>query len=214
MADNNPIHVSMLVVGPVATNCYIVNRAGSNKAVVIDPGSNAPKILEHLEKNNLSPEAILLTHGHFDHFEGVPGILESVRCKTYIFEEEMRLIRDPAMNGSTGLMGRGTAIEPECTVRDGEVLHIADIDFKVIHTPGHTAGGCCYHVEEKEEYLFAGDTIFMESIGRTDLPTGNMSQILSSIREKILTLPDETRIFPGHGPVTDVGYERANNPYA
>ena len=133
--------------------------------------------------------------------------------KVYILEDEMDLITDPMKNGSMGLMGSGSAIEPECTVRDGEILSLAGMDFKVIHTPGHTKGGCCYYLED-EGVIFVGDTIFMESIGRTDLPTGSMKEILSSVREKILTLPDDTKILPGHGPATDVAYEAANNPYA
>ena len=98
-------------------------------------------------------------------------------------------------------------------LHDNDLIEKAGISFRVIHTPGHTAGGCCYYVEN-DGLLFAGDTIFMESVGRTDLPTGSMNEILSSVREKILALPGDVKIFPGHGPVTDVAYEMANNPYA
>ncbi|MBO4395539.1 MAG: MBL fold metallo-hydrolase [Eubacterium sp.] len=205
--------VKMLTVGPVATNCYVLYREGADVCAVIDPGASGDRIAEFLKKEGLRPEVILLTHGHFDHYEGVPELTARMGGKVYILDKEKELISDPHMNGSLGLMGNGSAIEPEFTVRDGEVLSAAGFDFKVIHTPGHTGGGCCYYVED-EDLLFAGDTIFMESIGRTDLPTGNMREILDSIREKILTLPDQTRIMPGHGPVTDVAYETANNPYA
>ena len=217
MPDNkeNPsgIRIRMLTVGPVATNCYVVYREGSEVCVVVDPGANGRQIADFLKKEGVRPEAILLTHGHFDHFEGVPELTAEMGGRVYILDRERDLIADPQQNGSLGLMGHGTAIEPEFTVRDGEILTAAGMEFTVIHTPGHTAGGCCYYLRD-EGILFAGDTIFMESIGRTDLPTGNMREILASIRDKILTLPDDTRILPGHGPTTDVAYEAANNPYA
>ena len=111
------------------------------------------------------------------------------------------------------MTGYETALEPECFLRDGQVLEIAGLQFRIIHTPGHTRGGCCYYAEE-DKILFSGDTIFMESIGRTDLPTGNERELLASVRNKILTLPDDVRIYPGHGPETSVAYEAANNPYA
>ena len=213
MTDSRQVRIKQMVVGPVATNCYILNRERSKEAVVIDPGASGGRIAEEMKKDGLTLSAVLLTHGHFDHYEGVPELTAAMGGKVYILDEEMKLISDSSMNGSQGLMGRGSALEPECTVSDGEVLSVAGMDFKVIHTPGHTYGGCCYYLED-EGILFAGDTIFMESIGRTDLPTGNMTQILDSIREKILKLPEDTRILPGHGPVTDVRYERSNNPYA
>ena len=213
MADKGQVRIKQMVVGPIGTNCYIVNREGSREAVVVDPGASGDRIADGMKKEGLIPVAVLLTHGHFDHYEGVPELTAALGGKVYILDKEMELIKDPSLNGSQGMMGRGTAIEPECTLKDGEVLSAAGMDFKVMHTPGHTSGGCCYYLED-EKILFAGDTIFMESIGRTDLPTGNMSQILESVRDRILKLPDDVRILPGHGPITDVAYERQNNPYA
>lgn len=213
MADKKNVILKMMVVGPVGTNCYVAHLEGRKDCVVVDPGANGDKIAEQLRSDGLSLSGILLTHGHFDHFEGVPGLTAEMGGKVYILDKEMDLISDPMKNGSAGLMGHHTALEPEYTVRDGEVLSLAGMDFKVIHTPGHTAGGCCYYLED-EGIIFVGDTVFMESVGRTDLPTGNMNELLMSVREKILKLPDETRILPGHGPVTDVAYESANNPYA
>ena len=180
---------------------------------MIDPGESGDKIADYIQDQGMSLAAILLTHGHFDHFEGIPDLVARMPAKVYILDLEKELIADPNMNGSRGLMGHSTALEVENFVHDGEVLSVAGIDFKVIHTPGHTAGGCCYYIEDSG-ILFAGDTIFMESIGRSDLPTGNMNALLSSVREKILTLPDYVKILSGHGPVTDVAYEAANNPYA
>ncbi len=212
MADKNVI-IRAMMVGPVGTNCYIAHIEGRSDCVVVDPGANGDRIAKVLKDDGLSLAAVLLTHGHFDHYEGVPALTAEMGGKVYILDEEMDLIKDPMKNGSMGLMGSGSAIEPECTCHDGDVLSFAGMDFKVIHTPGHTRGGCCYYLED-EGVLFAGDTIFMESIGRTDLYSGSMQEILASVREKILALPSDTKILPGHGPATDVAYEMANNPYA
>ena len=132
--------------------------------------------------------------------------------KVYAYREELDVLKDPHLNASA-MAGYEVAIEPEMLLRDGEKLEIAGFVFRVIYTPGHTKGGCCYY-EEKEKALFSGDTIFMESIGRTDLPTGNTAQLLDSVRNKVLVLPDDVKIYPGHGPETTVAYEAANNPYA
>ena len=119
---------------------------------------------------------------------------------------------DSSLNGSA-MVRNEVALEAEYYLKDGQVLEIADMKFRVIHTPGHTIGSCCYYME-KEKILFSGDTIFMESVGRTDFPTGNWSQLSASIKEKVLTLPSDVKIYPGHGPETDVAYEKENNPYA
>ena len=119
---------------------------------------------------------------------------------------------DPRQNGSV-MMGYELAIEPENLLRDGEILSVAGMAFKVIHTPGHTGGSCCFYQEE-EKILFSGDTIFMESVGRTDFPTGSAKQLIDSVRNKVLVLPSDVQIYPGHGPETSVAYEAANNPYA
>ena len=213
MADKKNVIIRSMMLGPVGTNCYIAHVEGRSDCVVVDPGYSGERVAQVLTDDGLSLDGVLLTHAHFDHYEGVPGLTAKMGGKVYILDEEMDLIKDPAKNGSLGLMGHGTAIEPEFTCHDGDVLELAGMEFKVIHTPGHTKGGCCYYLED-EGVLFAGDTIFMESIGRTDLPTGNMKEILSSVREKILSLPGDTKILPGHGPATDVAYEAANNPYA
>lgn len=206
------MEITVLTVGPVCTNCYIINKEGSASCLVIDPGGEAEKIAAYIRKKGLKSEGILLTHGHFDHITGVSQLVSLAGGKVYACQEEKEVLENPQLNGSA-MMGYEVAIEPEILLRDGQQLTLAGLSFRVIHTPGHTKGGCCYYSEE-DKILFSGDTIFMESIGRTDFPTGNSRELIHSIRNKILTLPDEVHIYPGHGPDTSVGYEAANNPYA
>lgn len=206
------MEITVLTVGPVFTNCYIINKEGSTSCLVIDPGDEAQKIASYIKKNNFTCEGILLTHGHYDHITGVGELISLVGGKLYACEKERELLMDPRLNVSA-MTGREVALEPEILLRDGQCLEVAGLAFRVIHTPGHTKGGCCYYSEE-EKVLFSGDTIFMESIGRTDFPTGNGRELLDSVRNKVLTLPDDVKIYPGHGPETTVAYEAANNPYA
>lgn len=206
------MEITILNVGPVCTNCYIVNREGSKSCLVIDPGEDAEKIAGQIKKNGFDCEGILLTHGHFDHITGVSGLLSLVGGKVYACEEEREVLSSPQINASV-MMGYETALEPEVWLRDGQILDVAGITFRVIHTPGHTRGSCCYYAAQ-DKVLFSGDTVFMESVGRTDFPTGNERELLDSVRNKILTLPDDVTIYPGHGPKTNVRYEAVNNPYA
>lgn len=206
------MEVMVLTVGQVYTNCYIVNQEGNEKCIVIDPGDEAEKIASYIRKRNLTCEGILLTHGHFDHITGVNELRSLVGGKIYAHEAEKDLLEDPMLNAS-GMVGYEAAIQADVLLRDRQKLEIADMTFEVIHTPGHTKGGCCFYAKE-EKVLFSGDTIFMESIGRTDLPTGNGQELLDSVRNKVLTLPDDVTIYSGHGPKTNVAYEVANNPYA
>lgn len=205
------MEITILTVGMVQTNCYLVKKEGSRECIVIDPGDEAGKIYDYIQKKGWKCSGILLTHGHFDHIMGVAELAARTGAKTYAYEEEKELMMDAGLNGGS-MIGVQVAVEPENLLYDRQVIEMAGLTFQVLHTPGHTRGGCCFY-SEKEKSLFAGDTIFMESIGRTDLPTGNGRQLLDTIREKVLTLPEDVRIYPGHGPETTVGYEKQNNPY-
>ena len=206
------VEMIALTVGPVQANCYILHQEKSPSCIVIDPGEEPGKIADYITKNGWRNEAVLLTHGHFDHITGVSRLLSMVGGKVYVYCEEENLLLDPQLNASV-MMGYEVAVQPDVLLKDHQRFSVADMDFEVIHTPGHTKGSCCFYMEE-EKMLFSGDTVFMESVGRTDLPTGNGMAIIDSLRSKVLTLPSDVRIYPGHGPETSVAYEMANNPYA
>ena len=199
-------------MGSVGTNCYIVHKKDSEHCFVVDPGDSGDKIANYIRDQKMILDHILLTHGHFDHIQGVRDLKNAIRCEICALDIEKELLLDARMNVSA-MTGRPEELEADIWLRDGQQFESAGIAMKVIHTPGHTKGSCCYFLEEKK-VLFSGDTLFMESVGRADLPTGNEKDLMQSVREKVLTLPGETKVFSGHGPATSIEYEQANNPYA
>ena len=205
--------ITKLCVGVMAENCYIVSDSerGKGSCFIIDPGDEGQRITDRLRELCLEPEAVLLTHGHFDHISAVPELLESYPgIKLYAMEQERKLLSEPGLN----LSGRYTEeirIYDADWLSDGQVIEPAGIRIRVIWTPGHTAGSCCYHSEEQGA-LFSGDTLFCCSYGRTDLPTGSDTDIIKSIREKLLVLPEEVAVYPGHEESSTIGYERRYNP--
>lgn len=207
----NGLVIESMVVGSVGTNCYIVHRKEDDRCVVIDPGDSGERIGSYIRQHGLVLEDILLTHGHFDHVLGVPGLVADAGGRVCAYEGERELLSDAGLNVS-GMTGRPVSIEADVVFRDGQKFESAGMEFQVIHTPGHTKGSCCYYIE-KEKVLFCGDTLFFESVGRCDLPTGNERELIRSLREKILTLPQDVQAFTGHGPATQIGYESENNPF-
>lgn len=204
------MQVHIMQVGFIGTNCYILSKG--EKAIVIDPGGDSDKIIDYIDENKLEPEAILLTHAHYDHI----GALEEVRDKfgvnVYIHELEQNWLVDPKWNGSYKLpFGTITASEAEKTLKEGE-LEIGPFQFEVIHTPGHSPGSMSFVFNDTKQ-VFSGDVLFNQGIGRTDLPGGDFPTLEQSIREKLYHLADDFEVFPGHGPSTTIGFEKKNNPF-
>ncbi len=207
----NEIKIGRMVLSMCQTNCYFLYRENDKKAVVIDPADKGDNIYAALTKNGFCVTGILLTHGHFDHIWGVQALKEASGAKVYACEAEKELLGSDRMNVSRQA-GRPCTVEADEYLKDGQEVTISDMTFRMIATPGHTAGGCCYYLEEAG-FLLAGDTLFQESVGRTDLPTGSMGTLVRSIREKLMILPEETTVYPGHGDSTTIGHEKKYNPF-
>lgn len=205
------MRVERFVTGIISTNCYFVINEETKQTVIIDPAACPKKILEFIDEEGLKIEAILLTHGHFDHIMGIDGFLGHFKVPVYVHEEDERVINDPVLNQSS-IYTSGYTFSGAQYLRDRQTLELAGYVFEVIHTPGHTWGGCCYYVAS-EKVLFSGDTLFQESVGRTDFKTSSMSDMMYSVREKLFKLPDETRVYPGHMGETTIGHEKTHNPY-
>ena len=216
------IRVAGMVLGAVATNCYALYREpdeGVNApAILIDPPDSGEMIFDRLADRGLLIEKIVLTHAHFDHIGGIAGLQKSAEkagqghIPVLCPKDEEPLCRDPELNCSDGMGSFSLTIAPDVWLSDGDTIVVGGLSLKVIGTPGHTAGGCCYYNEEAG-ILFSGDTLFEGSVGRTDLPTGSMSQLIRSIREKLFVLPEDTMVLPGHGGQTTIGQEKKYNPF-
>ena len=203
--------VKHMIVGAVATNCYLAENTKTKEALIIDPGDNALGIAKIIKSDGVTPVAVLLTHGHFDHAMAAEEVANEYGIEIYAHEAERETLEDPRINLS-GMIGQTLKFHADRYVKDGEVLHLAGFDIQVFHTPGHTLGGVCYYLEE-EKVLFSGDTLFCQSVGRTDFPTGSASTLIRSIQEKLMPLSDDTEVYPGHEDMTTIGMERKYNPF-
>lgn len=200
------LRIKRLVVGPVQTNCYIVYYEEQKQAVIIDPGEEAQRIQLKLVEWNLQPVAILLTHGHFDHIGAAKTLKDRYSIPIYTLDAEKEILT--TKNNLSEMFGLGNLyLEADEYLKDNQKLTIADMEFQVLATPGHTAGSCCYLMEQ-EKVLFSGDTLFHYSHGRTDFPTGSMSAIIRSIKERLLVLNADIMVYPGHEDSTTIGAER------
>ena len=204
--------IEKFVLGPVGTNCYIVSNEETKECFVIDMAACPPELISHIKNAGLTVKAVLLTHGHFDHIMGLDGFLREFPVPVYACEAEKELLENAQLNASASMLGQPYTFSNAQYLSSRQNLKIAGIVIQVIATPGHTAGGCCYHMPE-ENVLFSGDTLFHSSVGRTDLPTGSMGQLVNSVREKLLVLPEETKVYPGHMEETTIGYEKNYNPF-
>ena len=209
--------VGMFTLGMIGTNCYFVfdedktDESGKRHCIFFDPADKGSKIYETLLENNIAVDLILLTHGHFDHIGGAKELKDLSGARIGCLKEEEALLKDPFLNLGNSY-GMNLSVTPDVLYRDGEVIEAAGLSCKVLKTPGHTSGSCCFYFEN-DNILISGDTLFEESVGRTDFPTSSTSELINSVKEKIFVLPDETIVYPGHGEVTTVGHEKQYNPF-
>ena len=202
------IHV--LTVGPLLANCYILTCEETDEAAIIDPGGDADSILREVARLGVDVKVVINTHGHVDHIAANEPVLRATGASLMIHEDDAVMLKSPARNLS--LLGGAPLrpVEADRLLRDGDTVAFGREALEVIHTPGHTPGGISLLAGD---VLFTGDTLFAMGIGRTDFPGGSYETLLSSIRERLLALPDDTRVYPGHGPETTIGDERRANPF-
>ena len=206
------IRIGCYVVGMVQTNFYFLHLEGEKETIVFDPADYGKEIYDELTRQGLEIKAIFLTHGHFDHIMGVKALKEACGAPVYASALEKDLLTDPYLNTSAQY-GRSCVVEPDHWLIDGETVNAAGMTLRMISTPGHTEGSCCYYIEETggDPILLSGDTLFENSVGRTDLPTGDMHDIVESIRTKLYKLPDNTQVYTGHGGSTTIEHEKKYN---
>ncbi len=207
------VHVSRIIVGELAVNCWFLINEDTKEALVFDPGDQAEKIAGFASEQGVKVAAILLTHGHIDHMGGADALRKLTEAKVYALQEEEDLLLDAKQNLSVYIARKVVTFAPDEFLHDGQELTLAGMKLKVYHTPGHTPGGASYYCAEAG-CVFSGDTLFHGSVGRTDFPGGSMSAIVRSLREKLFLLPEETVVCLGHGDETSIGYEEKYNPYA
>jgi glyoxylase-like metal-dependent hydrolase (beta-lactamase superfamily II) len=204
------MNIETITVGPLAVNCYIVSDPESNEAVLIDPGSESKRIINLIEVRNLKLNSIINTHCHIDHLAEVKAIQDHFDVQFFIHENELPVLN--MLGESNGLFGIDVSGVPEVSgylLPDQEIT-IGEQKGTILFTPGHSPGGISLSIQN---HVFVGDCLFKDSIGRTDLHGGNYNELITSIKTKLFTLSDDTIVYPGHGPITTIEYERRNNPF-
>lgn len=207
------LEIKKVVVGIASTNCYLAYNSETKEAVVIDPGGEAQKIEDVCEKQGLCVKMILLTHGHFDHIMAVGELKARWKAPVWAWEKENRVLSDDSLNLSDRFESGRVSLQADRWLKDGDVFELIGFSFRLIATPGHTEGSCCYYVES-EKVLFSGDTLFDGSYGRVDFPTSDSRQMIHSVAEVLFSLPDEVKVYPGHMGDTTIGEEKKYNPLA
>ena len=203
MAD---IKIGRIVLGVGQTNCYFLYEEGKTDVIFIDPADKGGYLYEVLQQRGFHVAGILLTHGHFDHIWGVKELADLSGAEVWAAEAEKDVLESDDLN-SSARVGRACTVKADHYVKDGDTITIAGMTCRMILTPGHTKGSCCYFYRENG-VLIAGDTMFCNGYGRTDLPTGSMAALYRSMKRLCTELPDETIVYPGHGPATSIGYEK------
>lgn len=203
------MQITRIPGGPLPTNCYFLKDEATGASAVVDPGFESEELSELVRKDG-KVENILLTHGHFDHISGVARLQKETGAKICLYSDELLFVKDNSLNLATSFFeSTVTPFRVDFPLSDGDTLQLGSLEIRVMHTPGHTVGGCCFLVEDA---IFSGDTLMKLSCGRTDFPTGNYSQLLDSLR-RLGELKGDYRIFPGHGSPTTLDYERRNNSF-
>jgi hydroxyacylglutathione hydrolase len=202
-----------LPLGALQTNCYII-EGPEQSCIIFDPGSEGKKLIKWLTKRELKPLAIFLTHAHFDHIGAVDAVRENYNIPVYVHEEEEDWLPDPALNGSKyfAMQELLKVKKADFIIKNEKAMKVGGFEFSILETPGHSPGSVSYYFKE-DGFVVSGDALFKSSIGRTDLPGGNHKQLIKSIHEKLLFLPEETEVLSGHGPITTIGEEMDNNPF-
>lgn len=214
--------IDRLVLGDFETNCYVLRSSrDATECLIIDTGLDVGPLMTFLDQHKLMPAALVITHGHIDHIAGVDALREKFpMIATYIHELDAKLLTDTVGNlsfmmdstSSPQASGSFSTEKADCLVEEGDEIDRAGIKLRVIHTPGHTPGGICLYAEQNG-VVFVGDTLFADSVGRTDFPGSDMRQLIEGIKQKLLVLPDATIVYPGHGPQTTIGREKTGNPF-
>jgi glyoxylase-like metal-dependent hydrolase (beta-lactamase superfamily II) len=204
--------LEMLTVGPFQENCYIIGDAESGVGALIDPGDEAARIAMAVEETGLEIGSIIVTHAHIDHVGAVVGLVDEYACPVLMHAEAEPMLEGLPTQAMMMGLRFGNVPTVDRHVADEEVLEVGDLRFRSLYTPGHAPGHLAFYVED-ERLVLSGDALFAGSVGRVDLPGGSMEVLMRSIEESLLTLPDETVVYPGHGPRTTIGNERASNPF-
>ena len=204
------IKVETLVVGPLEENCYVIYDDAFKEALIIDPGAESQTIIARLTALGVTPAAIVNTHGHYDHVGAVAALQARYKVPFYLHPDDVEWLREPlaSLFGQNGAQG----IDDARPLQEGAVIEASGVTLRVIHTPGHTKGGCVFWCEAGD-VAFTGDTLFKGTVGRTDFPGGSYEAILESVQIKLAPLSDSCIVYPGHGPKSNMAWERAHNPY-
>ena len=206
------MRITNLPSGALQANTYLAVDEKTNEGFIVDPGGYNKVLTKEVRDNDVNIKYIILTHGHSDHICGVnEHKAEFPDAKIVAYKDEEAMLENPNLNQSPGF-GVPYSTKADILVSDGDELKVGDVTLKFIHTPGHTEGGMCIYVKEAKA-LFSGDTLFRQSIGRTDFPGGSYKEIMDSIRKKLFLLPDDTNVVPGHMGTTSIGFEKENNPF-
>ncbi len=208
------MEINCLVLGLYETNCYVLREDSAvSQCLIIDTGLDPNGMLEYLTAKKLQPVAVVLTHGHADHIGGVEGIKSNyAETVIYVHQADESMLTNEQKNLSLITGCTVNCPQADVLLKDGDIIDEAQIRLTVLHAPGHSPGGICLYSQD-QQFLFSGDTLFADSIGRTDFPGGSMPQLVRSIRERLFVLPDTTVVYPGHGSQTTIGHEKKYNPF-